>query len=61
MIMFKVGMGGTPAIPESLSEEGQDFLEHCLEHDPKQRWTASELLDHPFVKVFMTFSSHPGF
>ena len=61
MIMFKVGMGGTPAIPESLSEEGQNFLEHCLEHDPKQRWTASELLDHPFVKVFMTLSSHPGF
>lgn len=51
MIMFRVGMGGSPSIPDTLSDEGQDFLDHCLEHDPRQRWTASELLGHPFVKV----------
>ncbi|XP_036402784.1 mitogen-activated protein kinase kinase kinase 4 isoform X2 [Megalops cyprinoides] len=50
-IMYKVGMGHKPPIPEKLSTEGKDFLGHCLESDPKQRWTASTLLDHPFVKV----------
>ncbi|XP_053566909.1 mitogen-activated protein kinase kinase kinase 4 isoform X2 [Bombina bombina] len=50
-IMYKVGMGNTPPIPDRISPEGKDFLSHCLESDPKMRWTASQLLDHPFVKV----------
>uniref|UniRef100_A0A671SHM2 Mitogen-activated protein kinase kinase kinase 4 n=1 Tax=Sinocyclocheilus anshuiensis TaxID=1608454 RepID=A0A671SHM2_9TELE len=50
-IMYKVGMGHKPPIPEKLSTEGKDFLAHCLESEPKRRWTASALLDHPFVKV----------
>ncbi|XP_025057785.1 mitogen-activated protein kinase kinase kinase 4 isoform X2 [Alligator sinensis] len=50
-IMYKVGMGHKPPIPERVSPEGKDFLSHCLESDPKMRWTASQLLDHPFVKV----------
>ncbi|XP_069788139.1 mitogen-activated protein kinase kinase kinase 4 isoform X1 [Narcine bancroftii] len=50
-IMYKVGMGHKPPIPERLSPEGKDFLSHCLESDPKHRWTSSQLLDHPFVKV----------
>ncbi len=49
--MYKVGMGHKPPIPEKLSTEGKDFLVHCLESEPKRRWTASVLLDHPFVKV----------
>lgn len=44
-------MGHKPPIPERLSPEGKDFLSHCLESDPKIRWTASQLLDHAFVKV----------
>uniref|UniRef100_A0A8C1RK58 Mitogen-activated protein kinase kinase kinase 4 n=1 Tax=Cyprinus carpio TaxID=7962 RepID=A0A8C1RK58_CYPCA len=50
-IMYKVGMGHKPPIPEKLSTEGKDFLVHCLESEPKRRWTASALLDHTFVKV----------
>ncbi|KAG8444472.1 hypothetical protein GDO86_009591 [Hymenochirus boettgeri] len=50
-IMYKVGMGHKPPIPDRLSPEGKDFLSHCLESDPKKRWTASQLLDHAFVKV----------
>ncbi|KAM3931243.1 mitogen-activated protein kinase kinase kinase 4 isoform 2-T2 [Leptodactylus fuscus] len=50
-IMYKVGMGHKPPIPDCLSPEGKDFLSHCMESDPKKRWTASQLLDHPFVKV----------
>nr|KAF6462430.1 mitogen-activated protein kinase kinase kinase 4 [Molossus molossus] len=50
-IMYKVGMGHKPPIPERLSLEGKDFLSHCLESEPRMRWTASQLLDHSFVKV----------
>ena len=50
--MFKVGMGNIPDVPSKISEEGQDFLALCHQIDPKERWTASQLLDHPFVKVF---------
>jgi mitogen-activated protein kinase kinase kinase 4/mitogen-activated protein kinase kinase kinase len=50
-IMFKVGMGETPAVPDSLSEEGHQFLQLCLQHDPRQRASARELLHHTFVKV----------
>ncbi|XP_075718674.1 mitogen-activated protein kinase kinase kinase 4 isoform X3 [Rhinoderma darwinii] len=50
-IMYKVGMGHKPPIPDRLSPEGKDFLSHCMESDPKKRLTASQLLDHPFVKV----------
>ncbi|XP_055018798.1 mitogen-activated protein kinase kinase kinase 4 isoform X2 [Boleophthalmus pectinirostris] len=50
-IMYKVGMGHKPPIPEKLSAEGKEFLGHCLESEPKRRWTASMLLDHTFVKV----------
>ncbi|XP_042320977.1 mitogen-activated protein kinase kinase kinase 4 isoform X6 [Sceloporus undulatus] len=50
-IMYRVGMGHKPPIPDKISPEGKDFLSHCLESDPKMRWTASQLFDHPFVKV----------
>lgn len=50
-IMFKVGMGESPEIPDTLSEEGQNFVQHCLEHNPKERWLANELLQHHFCKV----------
>ncbi|XP_068406818.1 mitogen-activated protein kinase kinase kinase 4 isoform X2 [Eschrichtius robustus] len=50
-IMYKVGMGHKPPIPERLSPEGKEFLSHCLESEPRMRWTASQLLDHSFVKV----------
>lgn len=29
--MFKVGMGETPDAPPTLSQEGHDFLDHCLQ------------------------------
>ena len=51
MIMFRVGMGNCPAVPDSLSQEGKDFVRHCLVHEPNDRWTASQLQDHTFVKV----------
>ncbi|KAM7360361.1 mitogen-activated protein kinase kinase kinase 4 isoform 2-T3 [Cochliomyia hominivorax] len=49
-IMFKVGMGEKPEAPETLSQEGHEFIDHCLQHDPKDRLTALELLQHHFCK-----------
>uniref|UniRef100_A0A182Y782 Mitogen-activated protein kinase kinase kinase 4 n=1 Tax=Anopheles stephensi TaxID=30069 RepID=A0A182Y782_ANOST len=49
-IMFKVGMGESPDIPDNLSEEGKDFVGNCLQHDPKDRQKADELLQHIFCK-----------
>ncbi|XP_063702661.1 mitogen-activated protein kinase kinase kinase 4 isoform X2 [Culicoides brevitarsis] len=50
-IMFKVGMGENAEIPENLSQEGKEFVDLCLKHDPKERPNASELLLHNFCKV----------
>ena len=52
--MFAVGNGRAPAFPESITEEGKDFLKCCFELDPEERWTANVLLDHPFIKVCCT-------
>ncbi|XP_072983480.1 mitogen-activated protein kinase kinase kinase 20-like [Typha latifolia] len=38
-------------IPETVSEEGKDFLSRCLEDEPAKRWTARMLLRHPFVSA----------
>ncbi|KAE9614305.1 hypothetical protein Lal_00016768 [Lupinus albus] len=38
-----------PEIPDSLSEEGKDFLAKCFVKDARKRWTAEMLLKHPFV------------
>lgn len=59
VIMFKVGEGATPAIPETLSEEGQDFLLCCFLHDPYERHTANQLMDHSFVKVQLSNTVKP--
>ncbi|KAL6640181.1 hypothetical protein ACP70R_022030 [Stipagrostis hirtigluma subsp. patula] len=41
--------GGVPETPAWLSDEGKDFLARCLVRDPAERWTAEQLLLHPFV------------
>ena len=50
-IMFRVGDGHPPPIPDTLSAEGRSFLGRCFVFQPEKRATASELLDDPFVKV----------
>ncbi|XP_050349554.1 mitogen-activated protein kinase kinase kinase 4 isoform X2 [Nymphalis io] len=50
-IMFVVGMGGRPHIPETLSEEGQQFCLSCLTHDPDLRPRAEALSLHHFLMV----------
>ncbi|KAL0905629.1 hypothetical protein M5K25_024064 [Dendrobium thyrsiflorum] len=38
-----------PVMPEWASEEAKDFVWKCFRRDPKERWTAEQLLSHPFV------------
>lgn len=33
-----------------LSEAGQDFLQKLLVVDPKERYTASQALEHPWIR-----------
>ena len=52
--MFQIGMGRSPPIPKSvLPSEGHQFLSYCFRAKPDDRWKASHLLTHPFVKVCM--------
>eukprot|EP01018_Ginkgo_biloba_P035590 Gb_19873 [translate_table: standard] len=48
--MFKVFKNEVPPIPDSLSPEGKEFVRCCLKRNPAERATASQLLDHLFVR-----------
>ncbi|XP_042468221.1 mitogen-activated protein kinase kinase kinase 18-like [Zingiber officinale] len=48
--MLRIGYGeGTPELPAQLSEVGRDFIAKCLNRDARERWTAEQLLSHPFL------------
>ncbi|CAL9084905.1 unnamed protein product [Musa textilis] len=48
--LHRVGFSSdVPNRPGWLSEAGKDFLDKCLRRDPRERWTAEQLLEHPFV------------
>ncbi|XP_042059334.1 mitogen-activated protein kinase kinase kinase 18-like [Salvia splendens] len=38
-----------PELPGWLSGEARDFVGKCLVRDARRRWTAAELLQHPFL------------
>lgn len=48
--LFRIGRGEPPPIPNSLSTDAQNFILKCLQVNPDTRPTASQLLDHPFVR-----------
>lgn len=39
----------TPPVPEGLGVSARDFLGHCLQRAPADRFTAADLLDHEFI------------
>eukprot|EP01027_Heterolobosea_sp_BB2_P009532 GEZU01014040.1.p1 GENE.GEZU01014040.1~~GEZU01014040.1.p1 ORF type:complete len:724 (-),score=155.71 GEZU01014040.1:23-2155(-) len=63
-LLYHIAMSDQPPeIPQSLSEEAKDFLQLCFRRNPRQRPTASALLEHPFVKDAVPrklFGSEPG-
>ncbi|KVH92521.1 mitogen-activated protein kinase kinase kinase 17 [Cynara cardunculus var. scolymus] len=51
-LLMKIGIGAEiPEIPAKLSDDGKDFLGKCFLKDPKKRWTAEMLLNHPFINT----------
>ncbi|ESW24648.1 hypothetical protein PHAVU_004G147800 [Phaseolus vulgaris] len=41
--------GDPPSLPETASAEFRSFVESCLKKESGDRWTAAQLLTHPFV------------
>ncbi|KAL7616550.1 hypothetical protein Lser_V15G01545 [Lactuca serriola] len=48
-LMMAICMSPPPKAPATASTEFQDFVGRCLQRDPAKRWTAAQLLGHPFV------------
>lgn len=57
--LYLIATNGTPVIynPERLSSVFRDFLAKCLEMDVEKRGSASEMLQHPFLRKASTLSS----
>ncbi|NP_001303227.1 mitogen-activated protein kinase kinase 9-like [Brassica napus] len=49
-LMCAVCFGEPPRAPEGCSEEFRSFVDCCLRKDSTKRWTASQLLGHPFLQ-----------
>ncbi|KAI3711909.1 hypothetical protein L1987_70458 [Smallanthus sonchifolius] len=48
-LMCAICMSQPPEAPATASPEFRDFISCCLQRDPARRWTAAQLLLHPFV------------
>lgn len=51
--LFLIATSGSPGVkePARWSDAFRDFLQACMAIDPEERSTASELLQHPFLKI----------
>lgn len=48
-LMCAICMSQPPEAPPTASKELREFIGCCLQRDPGKRWTADQLLRHPFV------------
>ncbi|CAM6043919.1 unnamed protein product [Sphagnum compactum] len=48
-VLWRVGHGEAPPIPENMSPDLKDFIKQCLEVDVNKRPTVDMLLTHPLV------------
>ncbi|KAL5573374.1 hypothetical protein UlMin_022971 [Ulmus minor] len=52
-VLYQIAYSGKlPEFPSFLSDQAKDFLGKCLRRNPEDRWTASQLLKHPFIGEF---------
>ncbi|EPZ32143.1 Protein kinase, catalytic domain-containing protein [Rozella allomycis CSF55] len=49
-VMFKIGHGDHPVLPDNLSDYLKDFLSQCFKFKPEERPNADVLLKHPFLE-----------
>lgn len=49
-----------PEFPSGVSGDCKDFLSKCLKRDPRERRTAAQLLQHPFVASCSEMDSPPS-
>lgn len=49
-LMCAICFGEPPSLPEGVSDEFRSFIECCLQKDSSKRWTAAQLLSHPFCR-----------
>ncbi|XP_060176926.1 mitogen-activated protein kinase kinase kinase 20-like [Lycium barbarum] len=48
-LLWKIAVQSPDLQDKKLSKEAEDFLKKCLARDPRSRWTANMLLNHPFL------------
>ncbi|XP_039038083.1 mitogen-activated protein kinase kinase kinase 18-like [Hibiscus syriacus] len=49
--LYRIGYSNDALeIPNMISKQTRDFLSKCLRRDPAERWSATQLLSHDFVK-----------
>ncbi|KAJ0579170.1 putative mitogen-activated protein kinase kinase STE-STE7 family [Helianthus annuus] len=57
-LMCAICMSQPPQAPANASAEFRDFVGRCLQMDPARRWTAAQLLRHPFVTGGAVVNNH---
>jgi mitogen-activated protein kinase kinase 1 len=48
-LMCAICFSDPPSLPETASPEFRNFVECCLKKESGERWTAAQLLTHPFL------------
>ncbi|PNX74582.1 mitogen-activated protein kinase kinase 5-like protein [Trifolium pratense] len=48
-LMCAICFSDPPSLPETASSEFRNFVECCLKKESGERWTAAQLLTHPFL------------
>lgn len=48
-LMCAICFGEPPVLPEGVSDAFRSFVECCLQKESSKRWSAAQLLSHPFV------------
>ncbi|CAK9179812.1 unnamed protein product [Ilex paraguariensis] len=59
-LMCAICMSQPPEAPATASRELREFIACCLQRDPARRWTAGQLLRHPFIVQHSSSTTNHG-